>query len=359
MAGKKKGKVAYGDNLYEIHGSYWLIFTHHGKTYRERIGRVKDMPLTMARNIAVKRKAEIIEGTYLPKKEENLTFEELAKEYLSWYKSTRPQARKRTLYDVEKRIDRLVGYFGGMPVHQISTFTVEQYKQDRLRAGIKPNTINRELNILRAILKKAKELTGYSQELPKVQLFKVDDSRLKFLKPEEAQRLISACPSWLKPAVKFAIYTGLRASELFSLKWEDVDLEHGYITFTNAKNGEVSRLPLSPQALEVLKELKGNNPRIGYIFVNSRGKPYKYDDRTYLKAFKTACKKAGLQDFRFHDLRHTFASWLALEGTDLYTIQHLTRHKSTAMVKRYAHLSPEHLRKALEKLGKFMEEGKE
>ncbi|MEZ0360922.1 MAG: hypothetical protein ABWK04_03355 [Hydrogenobacter sp.] len=121
MAGKKKGKVAYGDNLYEIHGSYWLIFTHHDKTYTERIGRVKDLPLTMARNIAVKRKAEIIEGTYLPKKEENLTFEELAKEYLSWYKSTRPQVRKRTLYDLEKRIDRLVGYFGGMQVHQIST----------------------------------------------------------------------------------------------------------------------------------------------------------------------------------------------------------------------------------------------
>ncbi|WP_345786531.1 tyrosine-type recombinase/integrase [Hydrogenobacter thermophilus] len=89
------------------------------------------------------------------------------------------------------------------------------------------------------------------------------------------------------------------------------------------------------------------------MFTNSHGKPYK--EGGYRRAFNNALKEAYIK-FRFHDIRHTFASWLVLEGTDLYTIQHLTRHKSTTMVKRY---SPEHLRKALESLGKFMEESEE
>ncbi len=352
---RKKGKVSYGDNLYEIHGSYWLKFTYKGKTYHERIGRVDEMPLTMARNIAIKIKQEIIQGTYLPVEEKGLNFKELAQEYLRWYHSTRPHAKAMTSYEIERKTHKLVDYFGTMELSKISTFTIEQYKQHRLSAGVKPNTINSELNILRAILKKAKALKLYSGDLPEVKLFKVDDSRLRFLKPEEFARLLQACPSWLRPAVEFAVYTGLRASEIFSLKWEDVDLEHGTIAITNAKNNEIARLPLGKQAIELLKRLKGNTPRIGYIFTNSKGKPYKVEDKTYLKAFKTACRKAGMPDLRFHDLRHTFASWLAMKGVDLYTIQHLTRHKSANMVKRYAHLSPEHLRSALDTLSEVID----
>ncbi|MEM0326874.1 MAG: hypothetical protein QW733_07600 [Desulfurococcaceae archaeon] len=82
---REKGKVSYGDNLYEIHGSYWLKFTYKGKTYYERIGKVDEILLTMARNIAIKTKQETIQGTYLPVKEKGLTFRELAQEYLKWY----------------------------------------------------------------------------------------------------------------------------------------------------------------------------------------------------------------------------------------------------------------------------------
>lgn len=145
MKQKKKGKVSYGDNLYELKGSYWLIFMHHGKVYRERIGKVKDIPLTMARNIAVKKKAEIIEGTFLPKKEENITFKALAQEYLKWYEAHHHNTRESTKAKQKHLINKLIKAFGDVHAVDITAFRIEHYKQDRFKEKASPKTINNEL----------------------------------------------------------------------------------------------------------------------------------------------------------------------------------------------------------------------
>ncbi|MEM4732305.1 MAG: tyrosine-type recombinase/integrase [Desulfurococcaceae archaeon] len=351
---RKKGKVSYGDNLYEIHGSYWLKFTYKGKTYYERIGRVDEMPLTMARNIAIKIKQEIIQGTYLPVKEKGLTFKELAQEYLKWYETHHHNTKESTKRKHKHVVQKLVEVFGSLPANNITTLRIESYKQERLKEGVSPKTINNELATLRAILRKAKELGLIHFDLPKISLLKVSNERVRYLLPEEVDRLISNLPDWLKPMVEFALYTGLRAGELTSLKWDMVDFASSSLQLpaSLSKNKETARIPLNSRAIEILKEIKEKQEKSGighgYVFTNSKGEPY--SEGGYRKAFNNALRKSNIVDFRFHDLRHTFASWLAMKGVDLYTIQHLTRHKSTNMVKRYAHLSPEHLREAVKKL---------
>ncbi len=352
---RTKGRTAVGDNLYVIKGSYWFVFTYKGKTYRERIGRVEDIPLTSARYIASKLRSKIVEGTYL-ETEHAPSFEKVAIKYLEWYKTDRVNASRRTIKETERRINKLLEVFGDKALDYFSEFLIESYKQDRLKEGVKPSTINRELNILRAILHKAKEWGLYGGELPKIKTYRVNDERVRYLTPEELKALIDACPEWFKPVVKFACLTGLRASELFSLTWDKVNLSQGYITVEAkySKSKETKRLPLHPKALEVLRELKAKQSAKGidhgYVFTNSKGEPYSVEGQGYKRVFKTACKKAGIEDFRFHDLRHTFASYLVMSGVDLYTVQELMRHHSPRMTKRYAHLSPEHIRKELEKV---------
>ncbi len=352
---KKRGKTALGDNLYIIHGSYWFRFTYRGKTYTKRLGRVNELPLTSAKHIAGKLRTQIIENQYLEKEEVSL-FSDVADKYLEWYKTERVNASQRTIRETERRVKKLLEVFGDKSLDYVSEFLIESYKQERLKEGVKPSTVNRELNILRAILYKAKEWGMYSGELPRIKTYKVNDERVRYLSPEELKSLIDACPDWFKPVVKFACLTGLRASELFSLTWDMVSLSQGYITVPAkySKTKETKRIPLHPKALEVLKEVKEWQEEKGidhgYVFTNRMGRPYSVEGQGYKRVFKTACEKAGIRDFRFHDLRHTFASYLVMSGVDLYTVQELMRHSSPRMTRRYAHLSPEHIRKELEKV---------
>ena len=358
---KKRGKTALGDNLYLIKGSYWFIFTYKGKTYRKRIGREAEIPLTSAKHIASKLRTQIIENQYLEKETAPL-FSEVAERYIEWYKTERVNTSPRVIRDTERRIRRLIEVFGDKTLDYFSEFLIESYKQDRLKEGVRPSTINRELNILRAILYKAKEWDLYPGKLPKIKTFKVSDERVRYLSPEELKALIEACPEWFRPVVKFACLTGLRASELFSLTWDRVNLSQGYITVLArySKTKETRRIPLHPKAIEILKEIKARQKEKGidhgYVFTNRMGKPYSIEWHGYRRVFKTACEKAGIKDFRFHDLRHTFASYLVMSGVDLYTVQELMRHKTPHMTRRYAHLSPEHIKRELRKIDTLFEE---
>ena len=349
----QKGKVAFGDNLYQIKGSYWLIFTYRRKTFRQRIGRVSEVPLTTARRIALRLKAEIIEGKD-PSRPDPPIFREAAQKYLEWYISSRPHVSKKTIEETKRRVKILVQRFGEKRLDQFADFTVESYKIERISEGVKPSTVNRELNILRAILRKAVEFNLYNGDLPRFKSYRVNDERTRYLSREEFERLMKVLPPWLKAPVIFAIYTGLRPGELFTLRWENVNLQEGYITVQAkySKTKETKHLPLHPRALEILEKLERDRKEKGhdseFIFVNSKGKPY--SPQGYRSAFKTALKRARIENFRFYDLRHTFASHLVMKGVDLYTVAELMRHSSPRMTKRYAHLSPEHLRKELKKL---------
>ena len=145
----------------------------------------------------------------------------------------------------------------------------------------------------------------------------------------------------------FALNTGMRRGEILGLKWRDLDIKRGVIYLHNTKNGEKRELPINEQVKTALIRVR-KNPLSEYIFCKQDGSPA----GDIKKSFLTAMSKSGIKDFRFHDLRHTFASHLVMSGADLNTVRELLGHKSLQMTLRYSHLSPNHKQRAVDILGR-------
>ncbi len=141
----------------------------------------------------------------------------------------------------------------------------------------------------------------------------------------------------------------MRNGEVLSLKWKNIDLKHGFILLDTTKNGERREIPINSTLMSVFQRVQ-RRLDVPYVFFDNAGNPYK-DVR---KSFDTACRKAGIKDFHFHDLRHTFASHLVMAGVDLVAVKELLGHKTLTMTLRYAHLAPSHKVKAVDTLDKSM-----
>lgn len=186
--------------------------------------------------------------------------------------------------------------------------------------------------------------------LTKVSKLKEPRGRVRFLSDEERGRLLAACresdEALLYPLVVVAISTGVRQGELLSLRWPDVDLEREVAVAHDTKNRERRALPLSGLALDLLRDL-GKLRRLDtdLVFANNKGKA------TFPRnAWESALKAAEIEDFRFHDLRHSAASYLAMSGATLAEIAEVLGHKTLAMVKRYAHLTEQHTSKVVARM---------
>jgi integrase len=208
-----------------------------------------------------------------------------------------------------------------------------------------PASINRYLAVLSHAFTVAVQEWAWVEDNPVLKVTKPTEprGRVRFLADEERDRLLSACREssnpWLFRAVVVALSTGMRKGELMGLEWKDVDLQAGRITLHETKNGETRVVPLAGPALALLRE-HGKVRRMDtpLLFPGSRkGSPI--DLRT---PWETALKRAGIEDFHWHDLRHSTASYLAMNGASLAEIAEVLGHKTLGMVKRYAHLSEAH-----------------
>ena len=171
-----------------------------------------------------------------------------------------------------------------------------------------------------------------------VQKDKEPPGRLRYLADhEEADRLIQTCRGSFRSLVITALHTGMRRGEILSLSWDQVNMVQGVIRLTHTKNGEAREIPINETVRSVLAGLR-TRIDVPWVFHDDAGNKFK-DTR---KHFESACKRIGLTDFHFHDLRHTFASWLVMAGVPLATVSELLGHKSITMTMRYAHLSPAH-----------------
>ena len=177
--------------------------------------------------------------------------------------------------------------------------------------------------------------------------------RTRFLKPEERQKLLEACKNsqtpYLFPFVVLLLSTGGRYNEIRYLKWNDVDLKQGKITITKSKNSDMRSLPIRGRALELLRQLAIQSCAINYVFPSpfSEGRPVELR-----RAFRTAIKRAGLKDFRPHDIRHSYATEMLAQGLSLGEIGHLLGHRSVSMTRRYAHLVESRSNEAVAKMSK-------
>jgi len=225
----------------------------------------------------------------------------------------------------------------------------DRYKRRR-QGEVSNATVNREVACLKHIFTKAIEW-GIVKKNPgkKVKLLRERNTRLRYLEEREIRRLHDACAEHLKPIVVVALNTGMRKEEILSLKWKDVDFRSRTISILDTKNGESRELPMNDIVYRVLLDIgkKADSP---WVFCKKNGERY----GNVRKAFEGARKRAGIVDFRFHDLRHTFASHLVMAGVDLRTVQELLGHKSFEMTLRYAHLSPDHKKRALDILDERM-----
>jgi integrase len=317
-------------SIYQRGENWYIDFTFKGQRIRESIGPSRKS----AEKIIAKKKTEIAENKFLDvrKDPDPVTFHEFAKEYWKWAKANhKPSSWARDLSNMgtlEKSFDK--------NIHEITTWEIESYKMKR-KATVKPATVNREVNMLKAMLSKAVEW-GKLKESPgrKVKALKGEVKRLRFLYPDEIQRLLSNCQDELRPIVEMAVNTGLRKGELLNLEWEQIDFNTNTVSIVDTKNHEDRQIPLNETARKILEGMERKSP---YVFRDKEGSTF--IDVRY--SFDNAVKKTGLQDFRFHDLRHTFASNLIMqEGVELNDVRELLGHKRIDMTLRYAHLSPKH-----------------
>ena len=299
-----------------------------------------------AQTLLIKRRKEVVEGkTPIPlKRIANHTFKELAEHYLNWAE------RQRAIKSKKSFVKIMLAHFGDLPLRSFNTRLIEEYQTGILADGKKPATANRHLAMLKHMFTKAVDWEMVEDEVLKkvraLKLLKENNKRLRYLSTEECQTLIQACSDHLKPIVITALNSGMRKEEILSLEWErNIDLKHGFIHLDNTKNGERREIPIN-QTLRGALQSVGFVRRLDspYVFIDKFGHRYKDVKRS----FHSACRRAKIFNMRFHDLRHTFASHLTMQGVNLATVKELLGHKSINMTLRYAHLAPEHNRKAVQ-----------
>ncbi len=332
-------------------GNWWIDYYACGKRKREKIGSSKSLAISVLH----KRKAEIAENRYLDiKKEQKIKFEDFADEYLELH--SKPNNKSWEKSDVNN-IKSLKRYFSGRYLYEITPLMIERFKTERIKEvsrrhiPLSPATVNRNLACLKSMFNKAIQW-GKLEENPfkAVKLLKENNKRLRYLEKEEIVKLLARCSRHLRPIVVVALNTGMRKGEILGLKWQDMDFKRGIIYLYNTKNGEKREIPINEMVkTALLRTLK--HPDSPYIFCDKTGRPFK----DIKKSFFTALTKSGIINFHFHDLRHTFASQLVMAGVDLNTVRELMGHKSLEMTLRYAHLSPDHKRRAVDILNKRMD----
>lgn len=331
--------------LYKRGNVWWIRYAGiDGRTVYESSGASN---FRIAEGLLIKRKQAIKEGK-MPEiiKISNHTFNELAQEYEKW-------AEKQRCYKTKKIfISQLKNHFGNIQLRRFSTMLVEQFQSSKLNAGKKPATCNRLLATLKHIFTKAVDWNMVKEEvlkqIRKVRFLEENNRRLRYLTQEECQSLISECDRHVKPIVVMALNTGMRKGEILNLKWENIDLKNGFILLNQeqTKNAERKEIPINSTLRESLLSIT-RRLDISYVFYNPlTGKQYD----NVARSFHSALKRAGIRDFHFHDLRHTFASQLVMAGVDLATVRELLGHKTLTMTLRYSHLAPSHKVKAVDLL---------
>lgn len=253
---------------------------------------------------------------------------------------------KRSLRDDRDHLRKLDPYLRGKRLQEICMDILWPFIEERRDVDKVANaTINRALEIVRRILHLARDEWGWIERFPKVRMLREPKRRIRFLTREEANRLLEALPAHLRPLVQFALATGCRMGEILGLEWCRVDLERrvAWLDPGTTKNGEGRGIPLNRDAVLALRAAQGAHPRRCFTYLGSP------QDRVG-SAWKRALKRAGITEFRFHDLRHTWASWHVMSGTSLQELMELGGWKSYEMVLRYAHLAPEHLAEAASRI---------
>jgi len=331
---------------------FWYIrYRVNGKDRWESVGKAGPITkaVAQARLEEIKRQVRLGQldmiGAEIP------VFNDFANEYLSYVRDV----KKIRSHDRSRQsIDHFSRFFGDKKLSEITTEDIDIYKRKRLKEGVKLGTIARELVVIRNLFYQARKWNKFFGENPvsKSGMPEINDQKERVLTPEEEARLLSVSPSYLQEIILIGLNTGMRKGEILGLKWEWIDLEESIITLpqTNTKNNKIRRIPINPIVRKILLERKIRTGLSEYVFPSETSKT---GHISWLRrSFSTACKRAGIQGLRFHDLRHSCATRLVESGIPLHAVAKLLGHSTVKVTERYSH--PESsVRQAVEILANF------
>ena len=229
----------------------------------------------------------------------------------------------------------------------ITRATLGHATDAKLARGCSNATVNRTMALVRAILRQCVYEWEWLERAPQVRMLREPTRRIRFLTHEEARRLLAELPEHLADMAAFSLATGLRAANVMGLPWQKVDVSRqlAWIHPDQAKARKAIPVPLNGEAVALVRKRVGKHPT--HVF-SYRGKPIKH---VSTKAWYQALKRAGIENLRWHDLRHCWASWHVRNGTPLFALQELGGWQSPEMVRRYAHVAADHLAPYAERLG--------
>ena len=279
------------------------------------------------------------------------TFKDMADKYMTEYAIKK--APKSMLRDTIS-LKHLLPVLGDKYLSQIKPTQIVAYKTMRRNEGASASSINKELAFAKHAFNIAIREWEWLHQNPfsRVNMEKLPQPRVRYLTAEEFKRLYQTCNNRLKPIVLMAVQTGMRQDNILSLTWQQVNINRNIIMLEHTKNGERLGLPINQTVKNLLTGLnKVRHINSDYVFPSSAGT--KIGSSKIGKWFRDACKEAGIENFRFHDLRHTAASWMVQGGTNLYVVQQILGHKTGAMTQRYAHLAPDNLKEGVAVLDKI------
>ena len=261
------------------------------------------------------------------------------------------ETRKKTKTKDEYMLAWFGGYLDNEPLSAIDRETIEDLREGLSEEGSSESNVDRYMALLRAVLRKARDEWRYIDNIPKVPMYGAAGGEPRWLTRVEFARLKKELPPHLKLCAEFAVLTGLRMRAMLTLSWDRVDLRtrRAWVPRLHMKGARPFGFSLSSDAVKVLKRCKTLHPTGERVF-QYEGNPV---DDCNTAAYQKALKRAHLneQDINWHTLRHTFASWAVQNGVSLHELMQLGDWKSYAMVLKYAHLAPDHLAAAAERVG--------
>lgn len=302
----------------------------------ESVGKVGIVTKDVARTRLEERKRQVrlgqldMIGTRIP------TLSEFIAEYLAYIRDVKQiRSHDRSGYAVA----HFTKLYGNKKLSEITIEDIDIYKRRRFEDNAKPGTVARELVVIRNMFYQARKWRRFFGENPVSQsgMSEVHNQVERIFSPEEEERLLKVCSPYLRNIIVTALNTGMRKLEILSLKWEYIDLESNVIVIpqTNTKNRKTRRVPVSSALRKTLIEQKLMSGGSEFVFPS---KDSKNGHLSWLRrSFTTACRRAGIQGLRFHDMRHTAATRLVEKGVHLHAVSKLLGHSAVKITERYSH----------------------
>jgi integrase len=327
---------------------WWISFYQNGKRVREPVSTKKNE----AEKVLTQRLNAINEGKHpviKKRKDRKIKFVAFSETYLTDYSKPNKKSWKSDIH----RLKPLIEYFGDFNLTDIENQHVAEYKKLRLQQTVKgrdklisPATVNKEVKLLKNILKKAAKWKGI--EIHDLELdLAAELPRERILPHKEIRQLIDNASPPLKYAIMVALNTGMRKGEILTLEWSNVNLERNFITVKAQENKSkrLKRIPINSELRKLFLKLKLSRDGNKYVFQNPLTGSRFID---FGRSWRSLLTRTGIDDMRFHDLRHTFASHFLMNGGDLYTLKEILGHKELNTTARYLTVTTDHKARAME-----------